>query len=458
MAIPVRSDGSPGPAKHLVVLVHGFVSSATTWKELLACVNSDERLSERYEFCTFEYETHAVVLSPLRRHSEIDEKGQELDDFLHEKLGDRDHEAYISTTLVGHSMGGLVIQSYLRRCLLEDRGLELDRIRQVILFATPNFGSPLAHGLRRLLFSFLPNRQEFILRVFDPQIQELHGFIRDHVLRAKERGKTRYPLPFFCFWGDADNIVPEAYAKGLVEQGAPLPGDHKSLHRPETLEDTRYKMFYDALIHPHGHSNVWEIEHFLFRIQVEPAPPNSEIEATHGTVKRTVRYDNVATITRRVHFSRNNRSMQRYTLNYGTRNGGWLTAKIEGGEHIPTPDKVRAYEDHGFDVWYDFRPTPDTKAELQLKVYKGFDKGHRDFHIHLGCSSYFRRLVYELDLRAYVAAGWKVLEPKLYFHPDDRDGHELCANRERVQPDPPGEVDKAGVWRWDLEEPEALRG
>ena len=58
---------------------------------------------------------------------------------------------------------------------------------------------------------------------------------------------------------------------------------------------------------------------------------------------------------------------------------------------------------------------------------------------------------FELDLRAYVAKGWKVVEPKLYFHPDDRDGHELCANRVRVPPDPPGEVDPAGVWRWDLE-------
>ena len=450
MAIPVRDDGSPGPTKHLIVFVHGFCSSPATWDRMLAALKSDDSLSEQYEFCVFQYETHAVVWSPLRRLPEIDEVGRELDDFLKEKLGNRDNEAYISTTLVGHSMGGLVIQSYVRRCLMEERGLDLDRIRQVILFATPSFGSPLAHGMRRFLFSLLPNRQEFILRVFDPQIRELHVFIRDHVLLAKERGKTRYALPFFCFWGDADNIVPEAYAKGFFEQGKPLPGDHNTLHAPETLTDKRYKMFCDALMHPHGHANIWEIEDFLFRIQVEPKPPNTEIEATHGTTKRIVRCDNVALVTRKVYFSRHNRSMQPFTLKYGTRNGGWLTAKIEG-EHIPSPDKARVYEDHGFDVWYDIRPTPGTTAELEVQVYKGFDEGHRDFHMHLGRASYFRRVRYEVDLTAYVSAGWKVVGPKLYFHGDDRDGHALCANRARVKPDPPGVADPTGVWKWDLE-------
>ena len=449
MAIPVRDDGSPGPTKHLVMFVHGFCSSAATWNKLLQLLKSDERLQDRYEFRTFQYETRPMNWSMTRRLPEIDEVGGELRAELDAAFGEPAREAYIDVTLVGHSMGGLVIQSCVKKCLHDGHGLDLRKIRQVILIATPSFGSPIASGLRRIL-SFLPNTQERILRVFNPRMQEIHEFIRDKVLLARERSRHEYPVPFYSFWGSSDKIVPAAYAKGLFEHGESLPGDHNTVHHPDSVTDRRYTGFYEALTHPHGHTNILEFEDFLFTLKVEPLTPGFEVTATHGTKQRMVQCDNVATVTRKVRFSSHNRSNQPYTLKYGTRNGGWVRATIVP-EHVTEPDKLRTYDDHGFDVCYDVCPLPGGEAQLQVVVYKGFDEGHRDLHMHLGRRSYFRRLRYELDLRPYIDAGWKIVEARLHFHPKDLGDHTLCAGRAMVKPDPPSIVDDAGLWKWDLE-------
>jgi hypothetical protein len=289
-----------------------------------------------------------------------------------------------------------------------------------------------------------------MLRRFNPQMKDLHEFIRDRILLAKERSEHEYPVPFYAFWGSHDKVVPAAYARGLFEHGESIPGTHKTLHTPGSLTDSRYTAFRDALEHPHGHTNITEFEDFLFRLQVAPAPPGSRIEATHGVTKRMVEYENVATITRTVKFSEHNYCTQLYTLKYGTRNGGWVAATLIP-EHKTEPDRLRPYDEYGFDICYDVRPVPGGKATLQVNVYKGFDENHRDIHMHLGKRSYFRHLRYELDLRAYVAAGWKIPTARLHFHPKDLNDHTLCASRPMVESEPPTSVDEAGLWKWELE-------
>ncbi len=41
--------------------------------------------------------------------------------------------------------------------------------------------------------------------------------------------------------------------------------------------------------------------------------------------------------------------------------------------------------------------------------------------------------------------------PKLYYHPDDRDDHSLCALRDWRTPDPSEGVRTPGQWSWELE-------
>jgi hypothetical protein len=43
---------------------------------------------------------------------------------------------------------------------------------------------------------------------------------------------------------------------------------------------------------------------------------------------------------------------------------------------------------------------------LDLTVYKGFDGRHRDFHMHFGQQTVFRRTCFDVDLSVYRRNGW----------------------------------------------------
>ena len=139
MPVPLRDDGSPGPTRRLVVFVHGFNSNKDScWRKLLNVLEKDKSLSDVFDFDAFEYETALFQASHLKRLPNIDELGAELGSHLDRILVDRDsgRQKYIDATLVGHSMGGLVIQSYLVQRLNSGKGMEFDRLRQVILKAS----------------------------------------------------------------------------------------------------------------------------------------------------------------------------------------------------------------------------------------------------------------------------------------------------------------------------------
>jgi hypothetical protein len=174
------------------------------------------------------------------------------------------------------------------------------------------------------------------------------------------------------------------------------------------------------------------------------------VTARHGTRERTVVHDNVASIVRKALFSRHNRCREPYVLKYGTRNGGWVVPQISE-PHITPADKLRLYDDNGCDAYYEVEPAAGGSACLQLTVYKGFDAGHRDYHMHLGRSTYYRRVRFELDLSAYQSEGWRIINPRLYFHPTDPGDHVLCAQRAMINPDPPHVTDPSGIWKWELE-------
>ena len=451
MPVPIRDDGSPGPTRRLIVLVHGFNSSAETWARLKRLLSEDPQITGSFDVECFDYTTGLGYVPVIQRLPTVEETGEDLAIFLDRKLRRNDgNDQYIDATLVGHSMGGLVIQSCLKYLLNKSRGRDLNRIRQVILFATPNFGSSVVSGIRRLVARVFSNPQELALRMFSAESRSIHEGIRDQIIFAKRRLDTEYPLPFHCFWGKSDAIVLPVSAQGHFPSGAPLTGDHFEVHSPPNAVDQRYAAFVDALLHPHGHPNVWEVERFLFSVKVWPLAPGTEIAAKHGDKQRKVICDNAGKVIRQTTFGENNLCRDPYVLKYGTRSGGWLVPQISQ-PHCTPADKLRLYDDNGCDAYYEVEPTPGSTSTLSLTVYKGFDAGHRDFHMHLGKSTYFRRLCVEIDLTEYVRTGWRVTPPRLYFHPTDPGDHVLCGQRDMLAPDPAHAVDPAGIWKWELE-------
>lgn len=454
MAVPIRDDGTPGPSRRLVLFLHGFNSNAADcWEGMLSHLRRDISLADTFDFRTFDYTTSIGRFSRLERLPDINELGKELGAYLNRELivegsgGDK----YIDTTLVGHSMGGLVIQSYLIQQLHSGRGRDLDRIRQAIFFATPNFGSDLLNLMRRLLSPLLSNPQEEVLRSFSREVLHLHRAVRERIVDARSRCDNEYPLPIYCFWGDSDAIVPELTARGHLPHGEPLEGDHFSINKPGGPEANCYKAFVESLTHPHGHRHIWEVESFRYSARVRPLPSGTIVVARHGTKQRLVTTDNSASVLRQVRFSRNNRCDDPFPLRYGTRNDGWIDPNVPD-HSITSPDKVRIYDDSGTEITTEIAPGPNRVSSLRMQVYKGFDAGHRDYHMHLGRRSYYRRLDFEVDLTEYLSSGWRVTRgPHLYFHPVDSSDHRICGNRKMLDPDPPHDYDPRGIWRWNLE-------
>jgi pimeloyl-ACP methyl ester carboxylesterase len=445
MPIPVRDDGTPGPDHHLMVFVHGFMSDAGCWNQLLDLLKHDERFAN-YDLRCYSYPTAFVQPNLLRRIPRLKELASGLRTFLDPLLDD----LYIDVTLVGHSQGGLVIQSYLAEELAAGRGRGLAPIRQILLVGTPNAGSTIGSTFRRAFFAFFANPQERILRVLDDEVADIRRVIQQRVVDATERTEQAWPIPIHAFWGQQDGIVVESSARAAFSASTPLPGDHFGIIRPTGPQDPAYDTLSRAILEPVGHTHIFEIERFRFSVAVQPRPVDEEVLARYGGHERVVVSDNMAKVVQSVSFSRQNRCSNLFTMRYLTRNTGFVEPTVSHPNEA-SPDLVGRWKDEGTSAYFQFHPQNGARYELSAAVYKGFDDGHRDVHSHCGKQSFYRHYEFVIDLSAYLAAGWTVTKPpELYFLRFDPDHDELCARRNTAFPDPPVAVDN-GVWRWDLE-------
>src|SRR5688572_2782068 len=216
MPVPIRDDGTPGPTRRAIFFVHGFNSSRETWRPLLMLLEQDQVITAEFDLHTFSYETAFGAMPVVRRLPTLDEAGKSLAATLTAELvGPDGSDRYIDMTLVGHSMGGLIIQSALLALLSPSGSMRtVDHVRQVMLFATPNFGSTTLGKLRSVVSQFMANPQERALRLFSADGTRIHNAIRDRVITARRRARDQYPIPFYCFWGRTDAIVNPESAVG----------------------------------------------------------------------------------------------------------------------------------------------------------------------------------------------------------------------------------------------------
>jgi hypothetical protein len=115
------------------------------------------------------------------------------------------------------------------------------------------------------------------------------------------------------------------------------------------------------------------------------------------------------------------------------------------------PEEKGRYDDNGTEVLFKFTPKAEEEYSLQLLLYKGFNKGNRDVHFHLGKQSYYKTIQYTLDLSRYLAAGYQISDtPKLYLHRNDFKGHDLCAKRGYGTPLESVKSQQPGIFTWEL--------
>lgn len=449
MPSPIRDDGRPGPDRHLLVLVHGFASSPSCWDELCSILAEDPRFAS-HDVVRYEYPTQILPARPWQRIPRLQELVSGFAGFMDDKFGDTSGDRYIDITLAGHSQGGLVILGYLVRELREKHGHRLQQIRQVSLFATPSLGSGFAGNARKAFTTLFGNPQEKLLREFEPEIADLREAMTNRVITATERLPEKCPIPVHAFWGLSDGIVTEASARAICTSSQALPGDHSMLIRPAGSTDPAYQLISSALLEPHGHPHVYQIEEFLSFAEIAPLPSGEPYLAHYGGRQRAILTDNVAHLYRSVTFGPRNQCSDLFTLKYATRNDGFVNPRFSHPNAAPD-GLQREWEDRGTQALFQFRPEPAGSYNLALDVYKGFDRGSRDIHYHLASNAFIRRFVCQLDLRAYLRAGFAIqIEPSLCFLRHDPGHSSLCFEREHTYPDPPTSYND-GVWRWELE-------
>jgi pimeloyl-ACP methyl ester carboxylesterase len=437
----MNMESSP---KEIILFVHGFGSSPKCWDPILALLRSDGSIASRYEFATWQYVTKWVEFNLLGRIPRLQEIGKSL-------AMEIDSPRYRNRplTLVGHSQGGLVIQSYIVSQLAGD-ARNLRNIKQVVFYATPSAGSTAVMPLRHVLAALFTNPQEATLRVLNPDVGDLQAALREKVVDATTDGDNSWRIPIHAFGGMQDDIVPEVSARGVFDDVKPLPGNHFTIIQPPDRNDPRYSEFAELLLEPGGHKHRFEVESLTGEIKVEPR--DHETIRTANANVRTVEFDNFAVFTRKLRFSPSNRCKDPFTLRYGTRNEGYVVGHPSHQPNLAPNNEKGRWEDCGDFFQYNFIPEPGIEYGLSVDIYKGFDEGHRDVHFHLGNQTHYSAAKYILNLSAYLAAGFVISrEPVFHYDPEDREHSDLCSV-ERFGEEISFTQTKPGVYVWEFKD------
>ncbi len=237
----------PGQGK-VIALVHGIGarSALDYWHTFLQVLQIDEKLRD-FGLFVWKYPTH---LEPgLWRNLLGSVKGATL----HESsprikvLGgvwNTTYQAqfadYRDVILICHSMGGLVVKSWIVDTLQKGQSQQLDTVRHITFYATPHEGAPVT-----TLASW--NKQLKDMQLDSPFIEEVGQRWYEHVvawkekpLEASERLYNRY-IPHLVVAGANDNVVPIRSASIRGMNTTLVVGNHSQVIQPQDASDTRYK-------------------------------------------------------------------------------------------------------------------------------------------------------------------------------------------------------------------------
>ncbi len=183
--------------KPVVILVHGFTNNPTDFN-----LWTQELLKEQFVVYTIPYYKNDTVYEPIERYAEV------LSNFIQEK------DFTGELTLIGFSMGGLVIRYYLQNLYNQ-----LKLVKNVFLVATPHYGSDLATigaigGLiGDLLSKLLRNKPMLDKSVSDTSITQfspLSPFIHRLNTYTPKVHKNFKTINFVNIWLSKDIVISPA--------------------------------------------------------------------------------------------------------------------------------------------------------------------------------------------------------------------------------------------------------
>ncbi len=225
--LPIRRRDA---ASQAVIFLHGFTGSASdTWNDFVDVMRRERSLDE-WDIISVGYSSS--LLPDLRgywRNADLQTLADQLNTRLKYDLGD-----YQEIALIGHSMGGLVMQ----RAILDEEQLR-GRVRCVVLFGTPSGGLGKA--------SWVPWQQQCKdMKTDGPFITRLRT-------QWDETFNQGLPFRLVLIAGEIDDFVPrnsshEPFGQYQDVERLVIPGDHSGIVQPTDENDLGYKIVRQALL------------------------------------------------------------------------------------------------------------------------------------------------------------------------------------------------------------------
>lgn len=240
-----------GGNKSVAVFVHGIMGDyRQTWGDFPDLFNQDNQLSHCDTLC---WGYPSSLLSRGYWLSYIPMIGSKMPDLpsvadaLASDLGNPEIAGkYTDLFLIGHSMGGLVIKQMIISSLTKfsPNNELLDRIRCVVLYATPSDGVELPNVLRI-------HPQAKSIRCSADFISDLRGdwINRVHAVKREDppmSGKRHVPVT--AVLGLEDNAVPAKSAASFYVQVETAHGNHLSVCKPKNRDHTSFQILKREII------------------------------------------------------------------------------------------------------------------------------------------------------------------------------------------------------------------
>jgi pimeloyl-ACP methyl ester carboxylesterase/tetratricopeptide (TPR) repeat protein len=242
----IVGDATGDGASGAVVFVHGFTGEAVdTWEGFPDMLTADPELTD-YSFCFWGYPSrldlsHVFLKYFWENDPDIHTIGRGLRTLLQNTIGEEE-----KLVLVGHSMGGLVIQSFILEELARGARDLVDRVAEIVLYATPSGGKRLAH------WSGCFKNQVADMDDVGPFIRGLRRGWRELIedTRAARPRPTSFRMTLVA--GLEDRFVPEETALDPfpLDEHEFSPGNHSEVVKPALVGRVPFDILKRRLTRP----------------------------------------------------------------------------------------------------------------------------------------------------------------------------------------------------------------
>ena len=207
------------------------MSGPETWDPLWKQLELIDAISSGVAAHRFQYPTGLARLKPTEQIPKLDEIGEALATYLDTLPKTHPEDPIV---LVGHSQGGLVIQTAIAHCLANSEAERLRCVTHCVLISTPTNGSDFLGRTRRFLAFIIPwwGPQERSLRPLNEYIGTLQRQIARDVVYASIATQRSLPIPITAVYGTEDAIVKRQSARWVFPRTKAVPGNHSTVIRP----------------------------------------------------------------------------------------------------------------------------------------------------------------------------------------------------------------------------------